>query len=133
MNTPAPFIAEENLAAEKLLYFFAISLVIFLLLAVLFKPEVRKHKLAASCLVLADIAVAAPRYGIAMPLSLLVFPLGIIWFAEILGEIRGSVGRGGIIDTPTPGWMVAGFGWLALLLLSGYLFYNVFAAGGPSH
>jgi hypothetical protein len=38
-------------------------------------------------------------------------PLVLIWFSDILGEITGPKG----IDMKTPGWMIAGVGWILLL------------------
>jgi hypothetical protein len=45
----------------------------------------------------------------------LLVPLVLIWFPEQLGSFTGYVGRGGNIDTPTPGFLIAGIGWFMLL------------------
>lgn len=45
----------------------------------------------------------------------LLFPLGLIWFSEALGEFTGNIGRGGIVDVRSPSWMIAGIGWLILV------------------
>ena len=46
---------------------------------------------------------------------MLLLPLALIWFPEPLGDFTGYVGRGGMIDTPTPAWMVAAAGWFLLV------------------
>jgi membrane protease YdiL (CAAX protease family) len=51
-------------------------------------------------------------------LGLSVVPLGLIWFGEELGDYVGSTGRGSITRR-TPGWLVKGFGWIALAVLVG--------------
>ena len=47
----------------------------------------------------------------------LLFPLALIWFSEPLGQYTGSVGRGGYIDSPTPGILVAAVGWIWIIAL----------------
>ena len=44
----------------------------------------------------------------------LLFPLAMIWFPDELGDMTGAV-RGGYIDRPSPGWLVAAFGWFFLV------------------
>ena len=43
-------------------------------------------------------------------------PLSLIWFGDAIGGYIGPAGRNGYIDTPTPGWLLACFGWLLLLI-----------------
>jgi hypothetical protein len=43
-----------------------------------------------------------------------LFPLAMIWFPDELGDMTGAV-RGGYIDRPSPGWLVAAFGWFFLV------------------
>ena len=45
----------------------------------------------------------------------LLFPLALIWFSETLGDFTGNIGRGGIVNTRSPSWMIAGIGWLILI------------------
>jgi hypothetical protein len=49
----------------------------------------------------------------------LVVPLALIWFPEEIGSYTGYVGRGATIDAETPPFIVAGLGWLLLILLFG--------------
>jgi len=42
-------------------------------------------------------------------------PLVFIWFSEIIGNITGPAGNGAYIDVKTPGWMIAGLGWILML------------------
>jgi hypothetical protein len=58
------------------------------------------------------------------PMLALMLPLALIWFPEQLGSFTGYVGRGGSIDTETPGWLVAGFGWLLLLGLTALVLFG---------
>ena len=44
-----------------------------------------------------------------------LFGLCLIWFGDALGSFTGYIGRGGNIDTETPGWLVATFGWFFLI------------------
>ena len=48
---------------------------------------------------------------------LLAVPLALIWFPEELGSYTGYVSRGSTIDTETPPFIVAGLGWLLLVLI----------------
>ena len=42
----------------------------------------------------------------------------LIWFPEEINDWSlGTWTRGAQIDVPTPPWMIAGFGWIALLAL----------------
>jgi hypothetical protein len=55
----------------------------------------------------------------------LVFPLSFIWFSEEIGSYSGYL-RGHHVDAPSPGCLVAFFGWLfllapAVLLVVGWL------------
>jgi len=59
-------------------------------------------------------------------LMFLLIPVGLIWYCDIAGNFTGPMSRGGYVDVETPGWLVAGFGWLVLL---GIFIYHVFVAG----
>jgi hypothetical protein len=41
--------------------------------------------------------------------------LSLIWFGDQIGSFTGYIGRGGHIDTESPGWLVCIFGWIFLL------------------
>ena len=56
-------------------------------------------------------------------------PLGLIWFADELGEFTGYVGRGGVVDQTSPPFLIAGFGWIVLIGLPIYIVF--FSGGGP--
>ncbi len=56
------------------------------------------------------------------------FPLALIWFSEPLGSFMGSVGRGGDVTSETPGWMIAGVGWIFLIALACAALWPLFAA-----
>ncbi len=45
----------------------------------------------------------------------LVLPLACIWFSEAMGEFTG-IARGHLVTSTSPGWAVAGMGWILLLL-----------------
>ena len=45
----------------------------------------------------------------------LLIPLSLIWFPEFFGSFTGYVGRGGNIDTESPPFLVAFFGWCFLV------------------
>lgn len=45
----------------------------------------------------------------------LMFPLALIWFPDELGDFTGYVGRGGMIDNPTPAVLVSLMGWFFLV------------------
>ena len=47
-------------------------------------------------------------------LIFLAFPLGCIWFGDILGNFTGLM-RGQYINQTSPGWLVSAGGWLILL------------------
>jgi hypothetical protein len=49
--------------------------------------------------------------------AILFFPLYCIWFSEGLGEYTGWTSKG-MITSKTPDWMIAGAGWIVLLLPS---------------
>ncbi len=103
------------------LFLVGLYLAVFLILWAFAKPEIRGHRFVALLLVLLDAWLAVRLTGDYSWVALLLIPLGLIWFAEMLGAFKGNVGGGGIINTETPEWMVAGFGWLLLLLASGFL------------
>ncbi|MES9826596.1 MAG: hypothetical protein ABW127_19430 [Candidatus Thiodiazotropha endolucinida] len=45
-----------------------------------------------------------------------LIPLLMIWYPEEINEFTlGSVGEGGTIDKPIPGFLISGFGWLVLV------------------
>jgi hypothetical protein len=64
-------------------------------------------------------------------LLVLLFPLGLIWFADELSVFRGYVGRGGDIDEDTPAILISIMGWLFLVGMP-VLFYLLGKGGGFS-
>jgi len=55
--------------------------------------------------------------GIAASVVLILLSLALIWFGDTVGEWTGFyVGRGGMVDVPTPGFLLKGAGWFLLLL-----------------
>jgi hypothetical protein len=46
---------------------------------------------------------------------ILIFPLALIWFPDELGSFTGYVGRGGNINSETPGALIAMMGWFFLV------------------
>ncbi|WP_144054896.1 hypothetical protein [Rhodopirellula europaea] len=82
-------------------------------------------KIAALCLVIVYTSISVFMAGfVAIPgmMILLVPPLGLIWFAEDLGEFTGYVGKGGTVDRSSPEYLIAAFGWLVLLGLPIYMY-----------
>ena len=96
-------------------------MVVFLILYAFAKPDITGRKLLAFFVSLIDAFVMFNRTGVEAPFFIILAPLALIWFAEFLGTIRGNLGTGGIINTDTPGWMVAGFGWIVLLGMSWFI------------
>ena len=99
-----------------------IGSVVFLILYAFAKPDITGHKLLAFFISLLDAFVMFHRTGIDTPFVIILAPLALIWFAEFLGTIRANTGPGGNISTDTPEWMVAGFGWIVLLVMSWFIF-----------
>lgn len=79
--------------------------------------------LIAICYAVAIVANAGFTKQAAGALLLLV-PLGLIWFPEELGGYTGYVSRGSTIDAETPPFIVAGMGWL-ILVLTGVAFVAI--------
>ena len=50
----------------------------------------------------------------------LAIPLGLIWYAELLGDYTGRIGRAQISQKSSP-FLLKGFGWLLLLAPLGAL------------
>ncbi len=97
-----------------------IATVVFLFLCALIKPIIEGHRLIAFCFVVVD-SILMFRQGIG-PIGFLLAPLSLIWFADVFSALRGNVGHGGgVINTGTPDWMIAGFGWIVLLIVSGVI------------
>jgi len=44
----------------------------------------------------------------------LLFPLALIWFPEVIGSATGYIGHGAI-DWETPPWLVSAAGWFFLV------------------
>jgi hypothetical protein len=69
---------------------------------------------AGHCYLFATRAKAS-AYGVAV---LAVYPivcLGLLWYGDVVGEVSGYIGHGALVDAPTPGCLVALFGWFLLL------------------
>ena len=49
------------------------------------------------------------------PLGILLFPLALIWFPEVLGSATGFAFAHGTLDAETPAWLVASAGWFILV------------------
>lgn len=107
-----------------------IGVVVFLILWAIDKPEITFHRFLAFCLVAFDAYLMFNRP--LEPVGMLLFPLALIWFSDLLGGMRGMVGHCSQITAETPGWMVAGFGWIVLLVISGRIMYECFGATGAS-
>ncbi len=58
-----------------------------------------------------------------MVVGVLLFPLGLIWFGEELGDYVGSTGQVPITQR-TPGCLVKFFGWAVLLAIIGVWIYK---------
>ena len=50
----------------------------------------------------------------------LLFPLALIWFPEVIGSATGFIGHGAI-DYETPPWLVSAAGWFFLVGLPALL------------
>jgi hypothetical protein len=87
----------------------------FLLFCGIDKPEITSSRLVALFVVIADGFMMYVR-GVP-PVGFLLIPLGLIWFSELLGSAHGKMGHG-VIESNSPGWMVAGFGWIFLLAVT---------------
>ena len=61
-----------------------------------------------------------PVKGIISSSLIMLLPLALIWFAESMGSARGRIGHWEV-DADSPGWFVAGFGWLVLVASFVYL------------
>jgi len=109
------------------LFITACGSLLFLYLCSIGKPDVSGHRLIAFCLTLLDAELLFFKLGRSAPFFVLFVPLTLIWFADYFSAFRGNMGRGGIVNVATPDWMVAGFGWILLLLLSGSLLTVFFA------
>ena len=78
-------------------------------------------KIAALLVVLAYVAVCAgdvrtsgtpPRELV--HLLVLLLPLALIWFPEVIGSATGYIGHGSV-DCATPPWLVSAGGWFFLV------------------
>jgi hypothetical protein len=119
-----PAIQNENYIGSLL--WNGLGLIVFLIVWAFPRPEISGHRLLAFCVCLIDAGMLfngalPPCSGINAPYVILLFPLGLIWFADVLGAFRGFAGHAAWIGTDTPGWMVAGFGWIALLVASFFI------------
>src|SRR5438132_1297683 len=47
--------------------------------------------------------------------AILLLPLALIWFPDVIGSYIGPTSRGGYIDRETPPALVAGAGWFFLV------------------
>ena len=47
-------------------------------------------------------------------LLILLFPLALIWFPEVIGSATGFIGHG-VVDSETPPWLVSAAGWFFLV------------------
>jgi hypothetical protein len=97
---------------------------VFLVLLMIGKPDATKSRIAALVIVFLVTVVFFIRARTLVPLMLFLPPLGLIWFSELLGNFVGSVPKGGYVNTTTPGWMIAGLGWIILLFFSGGILYE---------
>ncbi len=118
-----PLALDQNKDYIFLLSLNGLALVIFRVLYAFAKPDITSHRLLAFFVSLTDAFVLFRRTGLNAPFFVILPPLALIWFAEMLGALRGNVGHGGgVINTDTPEWMVAGFGWIVLLVVSWFIF-----------
>lgn len=63
---------------------------------------------------------------------LLIIPVLLICLGDWLGSFTGRLGSQTYVDTPTPGWIIAGFGWILLLLPIAFFAYYSFAIATPA-
>jgi len=110
--------------------FDVIFLVVFLVLWAMAKPELSSHRLVAFCLVFVDGYLMCKQP--IEPVGVLLVPLALIWFSEFIGGMRGMVGHCATITSETPGWMIAGFGWIVLLVATGFVAHKCLGWGPGS-
>ncbi len=65
--------------------------------------------------VIAVFVAGAPLKAIGAICLALLLPVGLIWFPDEIGSISGYIGRGGLITTETPGFLITAAGWFLLL------------------
>jgi hypothetical protein len=109
--------------AEQMMFLNAAGGLGFFIFCTIIKPQMTEAKVIAFCIAVCDAMILFARYGKAVPFVFLLVPIAFIWFGDEFGGFKGNVGRG-TVNTETPGWMVAGFGWLLLLAVSGYVIYH---------
>jgi hypothetical protein len=79
-----------------------------------------KRKLVSGVLTLLYVAYAYINFTASQALAIFILsliPLGLILFAEQLGDFRGYIPRAGDIDTKTHPAILEAIGWLILLVL----------------
>lgn len=92
------------------------------------RPEITIEKLVAAGLIagwlilmlvllcLSENLITALLIWCGLILTALI-PLGLIWFGDELGALTGL--HYGMVDRPSPGYLVRVFGWLSLIVLVG--------------
>ncbi|MDV6034720.1 MAG: hypothetical protein F9B45_32435 [Phycisphaera sp. RhM] len=50
--------------------------------------------------------------------------IGLICFADGLSDFTGYVGKGGTVDQSSPEFLIAGFGWILLIGLPCFVYFN---------
>jgi hypothetical protein len=82
------------------------------------------HRSLAFVVLLITLIAAWPKVGL-MWAIVLVDGIGlvIIFFPDTIDDLMyGTFTRGGQIDAHTPSWMIAGVGWILILLMTAVLF-----------
>ena len=62
----------------------------------------------------ADLGRSGTPRGDLRYLLVLLFPLALIWFPEVIGSATGSIGHG-VVDCESPPWLVSAAGWFFLV------------------
>jgi hypothetical protein len=83
------------------------------------------HRSLAIVVVLLTLAWAWPKFGLMGAIALCdCVGLVLICFPETIDDLTfGSFARGGQINVHTPPFMIAGVGWILILLLAGILIW----------
>jgi hypothetical protein len=82
------------------------------------------HRSLALVVVLATLIWAWPKFGLMWAIALVDgIGLVLIYFPDTIDDLTfGTFTRGGQIDAHTPPWMIAGIGWILIILMVAALF-----------
>lgn len=84
------------------------------------------HRSFAVAFVFATLVLAWPRSDLMWAIILIDGAgLVLIYFPDTIDDLTyGSFTRGGQIDSHTPPWMIAGVGWMIIMLMAIVLFWT---------